>query len=76
MSTKKSQHESVRPSHPKSKQRTDAQLRAAGYSRQKVRDVIEESTTSNWQQHMAGGATRLAGLFAFLSCVMSAEVQK
>ena len=46
------------------------------FNRQKVRDVIEESTKNNWQQNMAGGAARLTGLFAFLSCVFFAEVQK
>lgn len=71
-----SQHESVHPSRFESKQCPDARHTALGYGHQKVHDVIEERMTDKWQRHMACGTTHPIGLFAFLPCVSSVEVQK
>lgn len=51
-------------------------VQSSSFNRQKVCDVIEESTTNNGRKPIAVGTTHLTGWLAFPLYLFSAEVQK
>jgi len=63
----------VPSTHFEFKKRVVARLQAVDHSHQKVYDVVEESTTNNWQEHTAHDLTHPIATAAFPSCVAPAS---